>query len=205
MIFLTVVACETGRNSYFTGTDQRAGSGVWWELLVIGCTNSDPLETWISLGSAFFAYFLFRQLCRLWSALQILLRSRNNASSLKTSTIRKRYKAEAKAARNSRKTLSSWSLSNSGRKAMVTSRWLWRCSLFLYLLFITLCKLFVYIYYISICYTSDTKSLDEAVSNLNVCDKKKQIDRAYEFKSRDAMLSFVTGRLKRALHAWKLI
>ena len=35
--------------------------------------------------------------------------------------------------------------------------------------------------------------------------KKKKIDRAYEFKSRDAMLSFVTGRLKRALHEWKLI
>ena len=44
MIFLTVVACEIGRNSYFAGTDQRAGSGVWWELWVICCTNSDPLE-----------------------------------------------------------------------------------------------------------------------------------------------------------------
>ena len=43
-IFLTVVACETGRNSYLAGTDQRAGSGVWLELWVIGCTNSDPLE-----------------------------------------------------------------------------------------------------------------------------------------------------------------
>ena len=62
MIFLTVVACEIGRNSYFGGTDQRAGSGVCWELWVICCTNSDPLEIWISLGSAFFAYFLFRQL-----------------------------------------------------------------------------------------------------------------------------------------------
>ena len=39
-----------------------------------------------------------------------------------------------------------------------------RCSLFLYLLFITLCKLQVYIYSISICYTSDTESLDEAVA-----------------------------------------
>ena len=35
-------------------------------------------------------------------------------------------------------------------------------------------------------------------------DQKKKFDRAYEFKSRDAMLSFVTGRLKRALHEWKL-
>ena len=35
--------------------------------------------------------------------------------------------------------------------------------------------------------------------------KKKKRDRAYEFKSRDAMLSFVTGRLKRALLEWKLI
>ena len=68
------------------------------------------------------------------------------------------------------------------------------------------CKLHVYIYSISICYTSDTESLDEAVSYLNVCDqKKKKINRAYEFKSRDAMLSFVTGRLKRALLEWKLI
>lgn len=57
----------------------------------------------------------------------------------------------------------------------------------------------VYIYSISICYTSDTESLDEAVSYLNVCDQKKKIERACEFKSRDAMLSFVTGRLKRAL------
>ena len=71
-----------------------------------------------------------------------------------------------------------------------------RCSLFLYLLFITLCKLHVYIYSISFCYTSDTESLDEAVSYLNVCDqkKKKKIERAYEFKSTDAMLTFVTGR-----------
>ena len=40
-----------------------------------------------------------------------------------------------------------------------------------------------------------------------MCDqkKKKKFERAYEFKSRDAMLSFVTGRLKRALHEWKLI
>ena len=63
----------------------------------------------------------------------------------------------------------------------------------------------VYIYSISICYTSDTESLDEAVSYLNVRDKKKKFERAYEFKSRDAMLSFVTGRLKRPLHEWKLI
>ena len=35
MIFLTVVACEIGRNRYFAGTDQRTGSGVWWELWVI--------------------------------------------------------------------------------------------------------------------------------------------------------------------------
>ena len=27
MIFLTVVACEIGRNRYFAGTDQRTGSG----------------------------------------------------------------------------------------------------------------------------------------------------------------------------------
>ena len=123
MIFLTVVVCEIGKNSYFARTDQRAGSGVWWELWVLYCTNSIPLEILISLGSDFFAYFLFRQLCRLRSALQILLRSRNNARSLKTSAMRKRYKAEARAARNSRKALSSRSLSNSGRKAMVTSRW----------------------------------------------------------------------------------
>ena len=44
MIFLTVVACEIGRNSYFAGTDQRTGSGVWWEFWVICCVNSDPLE-----------------------------------------------------------------------------------------------------------------------------------------------------------------
>ena len=44
MIFLTVVACEIGRNSYFVGTDQRTGSGVLSELWVIYCTNSDPLE-----------------------------------------------------------------------------------------------------------------------------------------------------------------
>ena len=24
--------------------DQRTGSGVWWDLWVICCTNSDPLE-----------------------------------------------------------------------------------------------------------------------------------------------------------------
>ena len=112
MIFLTVVACDIGRNSYFAGMGQRTGSGVWWELWVICCTNSDPLEIWISLGSAFFAYFLFRQLCWLRSALQILLRSRNKASSLKNSTMGKRYKAEARAARNSRKALSSRLLSN---------------------------------------------------------------------------------------------
>ena len=35
--------------------------------------------------------------------------------------------------------------------------------------------------------------------------KKKIFERAYEFKSRDAMLTFVTGRLKRALHESKLI
>ena len=35
--------------------------------------------------------------------------------------------------------------------------------------------------------------------------KKKKVERAYEFKSRDTMLSFVTGRLRRALHEWKLI
>ena len=44
MIFLTVVACEIGSNSYSAGTDQRIGSGLWWELWVICCTNSDPLE-----------------------------------------------------------------------------------------------------------------------------------------------------------------
>ena len=38
-----------------------------------------------------------------------------------------------------------------------------------------------------------------------MCVIKKKIERAYEFKSRDAMLSFVTGRLKRPLHEWKLI
>ena len=41
MIFLTVIACEIGRNCYFAGTDQRAGSGVWWELWAICFTNSD--------------------------------------------------------------------------------------------------------------------------------------------------------------------
>ena len=69
IIFLTVVACEIGRNSYFAGTDQRTGSGVWWELWVICWTTSDPLEVWISLGSAFFAYFLFRQIFPLASIL----------------------------------------------------------------------------------------------------------------------------------------
>ena len=38
-----------------------------------------------------------------------------------------------------------------------------------------------------------------------MCVIEKKIERAYEFKSRDAMLSFVTVRLKRALHEWKLI
>ena len=38
-----------------------------------------------------------------------------------------------------------------------------------------------------------------------MCVIKKKIERSYEFKSRDAMLSFVRGRLKRALHEWKLI
>ena len=47
--------------------------------------------------------------------------------------------------------------------------------------------------------------LDEAVSYLNACDQKQKFERVYEFKSRDTMLSFVTGRLKRALHEWKLI
>ena len=35
---------DIGRNSYFAGMDQRTGSGVWWELWVFCCTNSDPLE-----------------------------------------------------------------------------------------------------------------------------------------------------------------
>ena len=43
MIFLTVVACEIGRNRYFAGTGQTTGSGVWWELWVISRTNIDPL------------------------------------------------------------------------------------------------------------------------------------------------------------------
>ena len=38
-----------------------------------------------------------------------------------------------------------------------------------------------------------------------MCVIQKKFERTYEFKSRDAMLSFVTGRLKRALHGWKLI
>ena len=38
-----------------------------------------------------------------------------------------------------------------------------------------------------------------------MCDQKKKFESAYEFKSRDATLSFVTDRLKRALHEWKLI
>ena len=38
-----------------------------------------------------------------------------------------------------------------------------------------------------------------------VIKKKKKIERPYEFKSRDAMFIFVTGRLKRPLHEWKLI
>ena len=38
-----------------------------------------------------------------------------------------------------------------------------------------------------------------------VIKKKKKIERAYEFKSTDAMLTFVTGRLKRALLEWKMI
>ena len=64
-------------------------------------------------------------------------------------------------------------------------------------------KFHVCLYFISICYASDTESLDEAASYLNVCDQ--EIGRTYEFKSRDAMLSFVKGRLRRALHEWKLI
>ena len=59
MLFLTVVACEIGRNRYFAGTDQRTGSGVWWELWLISRAISDPLGICISLDSAFFAYFLF--------------------------------------------------------------------------------------------------------------------------------------------------
>ena len=38
-----------------------------------------------------------------------------------------------------------------------------------------------------------------------MCVIKKKIERAYEFKSRDAMLSCVMGRLERALREWKLI
>ena len=59
MLFLTVVACEIGRNRYFAGTDQRTGSGVWWELWLICRAISDPLGICISLDSAFFAYFFF--------------------------------------------------------------------------------------------------------------------------------------------------
>ena len=44
MIFLTVVGCEIGGKTYFAGADQRTVTGVWWELWVICCSNSDPLE-----------------------------------------------------------------------------------------------------------------------------------------------------------------
>ena len=43
MLFLTVVACEIGRNGYFDGTDQSTGSGCLVGLWVICRTNSDPL------------------------------------------------------------------------------------------------------------------------------------------------------------------
>ena len=43
MIFLRVVALENCRNGHFAGTDHRTGSGVW-ELGVVSCKNSDPLE-----------------------------------------------------------------------------------------------------------------------------------------------------------------
>ena len=33
MLFLTVVACEIGRNGYFAGTDQRTGSGCLVEIM----------------------------------------------------------------------------------------------------------------------------------------------------------------------------
>ena len=48
-----------GLFSYFAGTDQRTGSGVWWELWIICCTNSDPLEIWISLARFSFLRLLF--------------------------------------------------------------------------------------------------------------------------------------------------
>ena len=50
MIFLTVVAREIGRNSYFAGTDQRTGSGVFLRLLFVSSTlpvairSSDSLK-----------------------------------------------------------------------------------------------------------------------------------------------------------------
>lgn len=61
----------------------------------------------------------------------------------------------------------------------------------------------VCLYFISICYASDTESLEESASYLNVCDQEN--GRRYEFKSIDTILSSVKGRLKRALREWKLI
>ena len=63
----------------------------------------------------------------------------------------------------------------------------------------------VYTYSIvSICYTSDTKSLDETVSYLNVCDQKKKKLKGHTNLSQGT-LYLVSLRLKRALHEWKLV
>jgi len=44
MIFLTVVACEIGRNIYFAGTDQRTGSGCQVGIMGNFCRfGSEPL------------------------------------------------------------------------------------------------------------------------------------------------------------------
>ena len=53
------------------------------------------------------------------------------------------------------------------------------------------------------CYASDTECLDESAPYLNVWDQ--EIGRKYEFKSINTIRSSVKGRLKRALHEWKLI
>ena len=64
-------------------------------------------------------------------------------------------------------------------------------------------KVHVCLYFISISYVLDTDCLDDSASYLNVCDPA--IGRKYEFKAIDATLGSVRGRLKRALHEWKII
>ena len=89
MIFLTVVACEICRNSYFDCADQRTGSGVWWELWVICCTLP------VAMCSS-----------------NTLMEYKQHELAENVGDEKKIHKAEARAAIYSLKSLSSRSLSN---------------------------------------------------------------------------------------------